>query len=66
MKKDELIINLRKQLDKIAIQKDGPSKVAEYCFKEHNIPVSKTMDLITDRVSLFDEVDEVIYLSLKQ
>ena len=61
MKKDELIINLRKQLDKIAIQKDGPSKVAEYCFKEHNIPVSKTMDLITDRVSLFDEVDEVIY-----
>ena len=61
MKKDDLIISLRKQLDKIALKKNGPTTVADYCYDKYSIPAFIVMDLVTDRVSLFDEKMEIIY-----
>ena len=61
MKKEELLKELRKQLDKVALQKETPNRLAEYCLDNYNIPISVSMDLITDRVALSQEKDEVIY-----
>lgn len=61
MKKDEFIIELRKDLNKISLKKDGPRSIADYCFTKKGIPISDTMDLVTDRVSLFNKEIEVVY-----
>lgn len=61
MKREELFIELRKKLNKIALQKDGPMKIAQYCFDCYSIPMSDVLDLVTDRVSLFNQEIEIIY-----
>ena len=61
MKKDDLVIELRKELNKIALKKDGPRGVADYCNEHRGIPISDIMDLVTDRVSLFNQEIEILY-----
>ena len=60
MKKD-MVISLRKRLNRVALEKNGPSSVAEFCYDKFNYPKSDIMDLVTDRVSLYDATDETAY-----
>ena len=61
MKKDEFKIALRKELNKIALKKDIPSKIADHCEKCYDIPTFEAMDLITDRVSVWDSPEEILF-----
>ena len=61
MKKEDLVIALRKILNRIALVSKERNEVAEYCYNKYNVNPGHTMDVVQDRNSLYEESDEMLY-----
>ena len=61
MKREELIDYLRKRCDRIALNRNQFLSVSDICEKEFGVPLSDTMDVISDRVSLYQKSDDFLF-----
>ena len=61
MKKDTLLINLRKACDRIAVDQVINDQVSQYCLDKYNVPLGRSKDIISDRVSINDLSDSDLF-----
>ena len=64
MKREELIVVMRKQFDRVALDKERRDEIALWIQKHFDMGIDYTMDLISDRLSLYQISDnELFYLA---
>ena len=64
MKREDLIVIMRKQFDRIALDKERRHDIALWIQKKYDMGMDYTMDLISDRLSLYQIGDnELFYLA---
>ena len=64
MNREELIITMRKRFDKIALDRECRDKIALIIQEKFDMGIDYTMDLISDRLSLYQiEDNELFYLA---
>ena len=61
MKREELVVIMRKQFDRIALNRERRDEIALWIFNKYDMGVDYTMDLISDRLSLYQADDNILF-----
>lgn len=61
MNRTELITNLRKTCDKVALNRKLMLSIVDYCYNEYGVPQNESMDVINDRVSFEQKPDDFLF-----